>query len=226
MIRLTAEVREGVSVQIEAETQKDVFQQLAQQWEIFSEGRCGLCLGDARPKHRVVTVGTKSYDYHEYECENPDCRARLTFGQHADGSGTLFPHRKLLPNGKPDKAGEWGSHRGWTKYRGENTEQHDQENPEAEAPHRGDAPVRAAERSHVNAGEQKLNEAARSITIPQAEQIQKLAMNLGWSYATLCAQLTEKVQVSDPKNLSEKQAAQVINGLASKAKRKTTRSSK
>jgi hypothetical protein len=46
--------------------------------------------------------------YYELWCQNPDCRAKLGFGQHKTGD-TLFPKRK-------DKEGNWLSDNGWVVY--------------------------------------------------------------------------------------------------------------
>lgn len=120
MMKLNVTVRQGVTVQVEAETQKELFQLYAQAWEVFGEKVCGICHGDRiRPVWRTASNGKQSYDFPEYHCLNPECRARLSFGQHIEG-GTLFPHRKLDANGKPDReAGSWGDHNGWTQYKGE-----------------------------------------------------------------------------------------------------------
>src|SRR5271163_4843365 len=108
------------TVQIEAETQKDLFCEWAAATEVFGELRCGLCHCEAIvPRVRVVTQGKKTFDFHELHCTNPECRARLSFGVHLEGD-TLFPHRKLDPSGRPDRAtGEYGPHQGWTRYKGE-----------------------------------------------------------------------------------------------------------
>lgn len=108
----------GRIIQVEGETQKDLFEQMAAAYEVFNETTCGLCGStNIRPVHRVAD----KYHFYEYACQEPGCWARLTFGQPSDNSGGLFPVRKLLPNGKPSwKDGQEGPHRGWTKYRGDN----------------------------------------------------------------------------------------------------------
>src|SRR5206468_2985384 len=101
MLRLTAEVRPGVQVQVEAETQKELFQRYAESWEVFSEDCCGLCETDKiRPQWRTVTSGKKTYEYAEYQCLNPDCRAHLALSMRQEGD-TMFPNRALMPGGRP-----------------------------------------------------------------------------------------------------------------------------
>ena len=104
------------SIEVEGDSQKDLFEEMAQAYEVFNESTCGLCDStNIRPVHRVAD----KYHFYEYQCQ--DCFGKLTFGQNSDNVGKLFPVRKLLENGKPSwKDGEYGDHRGWTKYRGDN----------------------------------------------------------------------------------------------------------
>lgn len=121
------------SIEVEAETQKDLFQQMASAHEVFGEQKCGLC-GSANiaPAWRTVTQGKKVYDYPEYHChgfvkdektgKNARCGARLSLGSMMEG-GVLFPMRKLVEEGpekgKPDREkGKFGSHNGWTRFKG------------------------------------------------------------------------------------------------------------
>lgn len=108
------------TVQVEADTQRELFEQHAAAVEVFGEVQCGLCHSEKiMPVVRTVTSGKQEYSFHELHCLNAECRARLSFGVHKGGD-TLFPHRKLDAAGRPDRAtGAWGEHRGWTKYRGE-----------------------------------------------------------------------------------------------------------
>jgi hypothetical protein len=108
------------TVQVEAETQRQLFEEYAAAVEVFGERRCGLCKSEAIvPVVRSVVHGKQEYAFHELHCLSPECRARLSFGVHKGGN-TLFPHRRLDAAGRPDRAsGAWGEHRGWTKYRGE-----------------------------------------------------------------------------------------------------------
>ena len=79
------------TVQVEAETQKELFEEYAAAVEVFGERSCGLCNSDAIvPVVRTVTQGKEAYDFHELHCLNPQCRARLSYGVHKGGA-TLFP---------------------------------------------------------------------------------------------------------------------------------------
>ena len=129
---MKAQVKVGpnILIEIEAETQKELFQEMASAFEVFGEKKCGLCGKDGIvPAHRSVTKGKKTYDYPEYHCSNPECRARLSLGTMLEG-GQLFPIRKLTPEGKPNREeGTWGKHNGWTKYKGNPVEPEGDEQP-------------------------------------------------------------------------------------------------
>lgn len=107
------------NIEVEAETQKELFQLISSAHEVFNEKRCGLCGSEEiTPVYRTVSQGKKTFEYPEYHCQNPQCRARLSLGCAMEG-GTLFPHRKLDEQGKPDREnGKWGKHNGWTKFKG------------------------------------------------------------------------------------------------------------
>ena len=104
-------------VKVEGETAKDLFENMAMAYEVFNETACGLCGStNIRPVHRVAD----KYHFYEYHCQEPGCWARLSLGQLNDNNGALFPVRKLMENGKPSfKLGDYGPHKGWTKYKGE-----------------------------------------------------------------------------------------------------------
>jgi hypothetical protein len=112
------QVRPDLSVEVEGETQKDLFRELAGAAEIFGERQCGLCgSGEIAPVYRTVTQGKKCFEYPEWHCHA--CGGRLALGSMMEG-GRLFPHRKLDASGKPDREhGMSGKHHGWTLYRGD-----------------------------------------------------------------------------------------------------------
>jgi hypothetical protein len=114
-----------MEIEVEADTQKELFRQVASAYEVFAEPRCGLCgKEDLQPSYRTVTKGKKSYEYAEWVCTNPKCRARLSLGTSNDEAAWLFPIRKLTAEGKPHReTGSHGPHNGWTKYRGEPKEE-------------------------------------------------------------------------------------------------------
>ena len=118
---MKANLRAGnLTFQIEGANQKDMFKQIAACQEVFSEECCGLCQGTDL---RYVVREVDGNDFPELHCLNPQCRAKLAFGQSKQKPGVLFPIRKLVESGpeagKPHrKTGNLGKHNGWTKYRG------------------------------------------------------------------------------------------------------------
>lgn len=114
------------SIEMEAEKATDLFKQFAQVYEVFGEDKCYECgCEQIVPNLRQPTSenGKTTYDYFEWVCKSPKCRARLSLGQQE--GGTLFPKRRLARNGAPCKAGEEGEYRnnGWTKFRGHDNDQ-------------------------------------------------------------------------------------------------------
>ena len=112
--------------EISGETQKDLFLAWTQTIEVFGEKCCGLCgCEDISPVTRIVKK-RKVYTYFEWHCQNPNCKARLSISQNLEG-GSLYPVRRLEPNGKPatieSTEGKWGNHNGWTKYKGDVAEE-------------------------------------------------------------------------------------------------------
>ena len=106
---------------IEGSTQMEVFKTISVVQEVFSESRCGLC---GCEEIRYVVREVKKKNFPEIHCQNPECRARLAFGQNQEPKvGWIYPKRKLLKNGKPDPKGDPGKHRGWSKYRGNDDEE-------------------------------------------------------------------------------------------------------
>jgi hypothetical protein len=118
MLKLNVPLRR-CTVQVEAETQVGLFEQWAAAVEVFGEHCCGLCHNEnIVPVVRTVVCGKQEYQFHELQCQNAGCRARLSYGVHLGGE-TLFPHRRLDAGGRPDRAeGEYGPHGGWTRYKG------------------------------------------------------------------------------------------------------------
>ena len=96
-----------LQVELEANTVKDAFKELAEFQDVFDEEQCGLCKSDTI-KFQVRTVDGN--DYFEMRCLA--CGARLSFGQHKVGD-SLFPKRKK-DDGTFDR-----EHKGWYKWQPE-----------------------------------------------------------------------------------------------------------
>ena len=93
----------NIALEIDADTQVEVFQQLASFQEIFAETKCGKC-GSENIRYQVRNVDENLY----YEARCADCGAKLAFGAMKKG-GRLFPRRK-------DKDGNWLPDGGWVKW--------------------------------------------------------------------------------------------------------------
>lgn len=91
-----------INVEFEADTQRDIFEQIAKFQEVFEEDVCGKC-GNERLKFIVRTVDDNQY----YELRCVKCGAKLAFGSHKKGGG-LFPKRKDGDKWLPDN--------GWVKW--------------------------------------------------------------------------------------------------------------
>jgi|TARA_R110000765_G_scaffold121857_4_gene218218 DNA-directed RNA polymerase subunit RPC12/RpoP len=92
-----------ISAEIEADTQIDLFQKLANFQEIFAENKCAKC-GSDNIRFQVRNVEENLY----YEAKCSGCGAKLAFGVMKKG-GRLFPKRK-------DKDGGWLPDGGWVKW--------------------------------------------------------------------------------------------------------------
>jgi len=107
--------------EIEGKSIKDMWKNLSDISEVFSDQVCGACKSDnIAPVHRVVDDN----DFYEIRCN--ECYAKLSFGQHKKGD-TLFPHRK-------DKDGKYKPNGGWEKYVKNNTEEQSAESKAQSAP--------------------------------------------------------------------------------------------
>jgi ribosomal protein L40E len=99
-----------INVQLEADSQKALWKELAHFQEVFEETRCGKC--DSNDLRFIVRSSpyekdgkTKEADYHELKCNK--CGAKLAFGVLDDGSDGLFPKRKDKTTGKTKGKKGW-----------------------------------------------------------------------------------------------------------------------
>lgn len=108
----------GLVIKVEGDNQKELFEEIASAVEVFGEGSCGLCNST---KIKPVVREVEKNVFYEYVCQA--CNARLNLSVRNDKTNRLFPKRKLMPDGRPEslaknEKGNYGPHRGWTKYRG------------------------------------------------------------------------------------------------------------
>ena len=112
-------LNQKIGVEFDAETQLQMFEQLASLQEVFDQKECGKCKGtDFKFYIRKVQDGKDEYIYPELHCSNLSCRAKLTFGQMKGGS--LFPVRyeregKEYVKDAEGKGVKRGNN-GWVKY--------------------------------------------------------------------------------------------------------------
>ncbi len=114
------DVNADVKLNLEADSQKELFARMAEAAEVFGIwGCCGKCKSEFKPKP-VVRENKKKQKFYELHCTNPQCRARFVFGQTQD-TPTLFPQRKF-PKNDP-AAGQYKPDGGWTVWqRGDDEE--------------------------------------------------------------------------------------------------------
>lgn len=96
-------VTKNLMIEIEEDSQTELFRGLAVAQEVFGETTCEACKSE-NISYRVRTVDDN--DFYELVCKA--CKAVLKFGQHKKGK-TLFPVRKDDSNG-------YKKNNGWEKY--------------------------------------------------------------------------------------------------------------
>jgi DNA-directed RNA polymerase subunit RPC12/RpoP len=103
-MKLTYTTKNGrLKVELEGESQKDLFEAISKFQEVFDETVCGKCGSE---NLRFVVRNVEDNLYYELRCV--DCGAKLAFGVHKKGGG-LFPKRK-------DNDGKWLPDNGWVKW--------------------------------------------------------------------------------------------------------------
>ena len=103
-MKLTYTTANGrIKAELEADTHRELFAQIAKFQEVFEESKCGKCGSE---NLRFVVRNVDDNEYFELRCM--DCGAKLAFGSMKKGGG-LFPKRK-------DAEGNWLPDRGWVKW--------------------------------------------------------------------------------------------------------------
>ncbi len=100
-------------IEVDGDSQKEVWRKLASAEEIFCESRCGACKGTdirhaVREGSRTKGKKVETFEFFELHCKNPKCRARKRYGILQKDGESLFPHRK-------DENSNWLPNDGWIK---------------------------------------------------------------------------------------------------------------
>lgn len=119
-------VNSNLIIEVEQETEADLFEAISSAQEVFEHEKCGYC---SNPSLRLaVRQDDEENKYYELHCKDVKCRARLPFGQAKKPKGKLYPKRKfdsLGPAEKEQRANEkkyaeehygYLDHNGWYKY--------------------------------------------------------------------------------------------------------------
>lgn len=117
-MKLLVNTGQGLTIQAEGETTKDLFKQIALVQKTFEDNVCGLC--ESRNLQYVFREA-KGYEFYELRCK--DCRGKLSFGNPKADEGNLYPKRfKTDDKGNAlkdenDRAIPLGSKKnGWVKW--------------------------------------------------------------------------------------------------------------
>jgi hypothetical protein len=104
-MKVTLKVRDNLTIEVEAEEQKDAFAQIASANEVFRDRKCGLCGKTSTRLNYRLAQG--KHKYYEIVCNS--CGAQFGLGIHQEG-GTLFPQYK------DNDTGEKLPNHGWSKW--------------------------------------------------------------------------------------------------------------
>ena len=103
-MKVTSTSKNGrLNTELEGDSPRDIFANIAKFQEVFEETVCGKC-GSENVRFVVRNVDDNLY----FEIRCMDCGARLSFGSPQKGGG-LFPKRK-------DGEGNWLPDNGWVKW--------------------------------------------------------------------------------------------------------------
>lgn len=100
-MKIQAKVSSKLIVEVEADSQCAMFEELAKIQEVFGNSRCCKC--QSENVKFVVRSDKDENKYYSVDCL--DCRARLSYGANKKGN-TLFVKKK-------DKEDKWISDSGW-----------------------------------------------------------------------------------------------------------------
>ena len=91
-------------VEVESDSQRSMFEELARIGEVFGQDKCQKC--ESTNIKFVVRNDKEENKYYSMDCI--DCKARLSFGANKKGE-TLFVKKK-------DKEDKWIPNNGWQRW--------------------------------------------------------------------------------------------------------------
>lgn len=127
-IKALVKVTNQLTFQVEGETEKELFTDIARVQEVFNHNKCGKC-GNTNVKY-VCRKDSDNNDWLEIVCQDFKCRAKLTYGV-TKTEGQVFPRVRWnnlsetnQENRKDEKAYAdehkgWLPSGGWHIYKGE-----------------------------------------------------------------------------------------------------------
>lgn len=102
-MQLAIKINDRVTVTLDGDSQRDLFEELSGVQEVFGHNECGKC---KKTELRYQVRENEGNKFYELVCKS--CGAKLGFGCNKKGGG-LFPHRK-------DQEGKYLNNGGWLKW--------------------------------------------------------------------------------------------------------------
>ncbi len=108
-------VNKDLMLKLEADSQKELFDRMAEAAEVFGNWEvCGRCKDSIHKPRPVVRLNKAKEKFYELHCQNPKCRARFAYGQNKQ-TPTLFPQRKFPKSHQ--EAGAFKPDEGWVIWK-------------------------------------------------------------------------------------------------------------
>jgi hypothetical protein len=87
-MKIVLKISDEVSIEVEGESEQDLFKSVSRAKEVFGHVKCGKCQSKA---DYVTRKDSEENDWLEMVCQNPKCRAKLVFGSVKGKDQKLFP---------------------------------------------------------------------------------------------------------------------------------------
>lgn len=121
-MKATIKVTPNLSIDVEADSAKAVFEGISDAQATFEDSECGACKGK---DIKYVVREVEDNKFYEIHCMNYKCRAKICYGHSKDGK-KMYPKRYEVDGkgkAKKDKDGKsiYLPNNGWVKYVAEET---------------------------------------------------------------------------------------------------------